>query len=132
MLEGTDWDAAIAEEQAQVKRVRDIAAELAEAARPVWHLGDGYGGCVKADVSAAFAAAGLELTPPPTRKRSSLSTRRRKRIMERDGHICLQCGSHINLTIDHIVPVVRGGGDEDSNLQTLCWSCNGRKGARLL
>jgi len=29
--------------------------------------------------------------------------------------------------VDHIVPLSRGGGDEESNLQTLCASCHSKK-----
>jgi hypothetical protein len=43
--------------------------------------------------------------------------------------VCLKCGSSYNLTVDHIVPVSKGGGDDRSNLQCLCRSCNSRKGA---
>lgn len=54
----------------------------------------------------------------------------RKRIFDRDGNACLECGATENLTIDHIRPVVLGGDDADSNLQTLCKLCNSRKGGR--
>lgn len=53
----------------------------------------------------------------------------RSRIFARDGHHCLRCGSPEELTVDHIKPVVKGGGDEDENLQTLCRKCNSAKGA---
>ncbi len=45
--------------------------------------------------------------------------------------ICLGCGVHFNfpnLTIDHIVSRVRGGGDGIKNLQLLCSNCNSVKG----
>lgn len=64
------------------------------------------------------------------RSRASAYTRRsevRARILKRDNYHCIQCGSAINLTIDHIVSVYRGGSNEDNNLQTLCNSCNSRK-----
>lgn len=41
------------------------------------------------------------------------------------------CGARSRLTADHIVPVARGGAWNDpANLQTLCLTCNSRKGAR--
>lgn len=51
-------------------------------------------------------------------------------VWDRDGWECRECSSHCDLTVDHIMPVVRGGTDEMDNLQTLCKSCNSRKGAR--
>ncbi len=54
----------------------------------------------------------------------------RKRIFERDGSTCRQCGATENLALDHIVSVLIGGGDDDDNLQVLCKSCNSKKGAR--
>jgi 5-methylcytosine-specific restriction endonuclease McrA len=51
-------------------------------------------------------------------------------IFERDNFTCLHCGTNENLTIDHIVPWVKGGGNEMGNLQTLCQSCNSRKGVK--
>lgn len=34
------------------------------------------------------------------------------------------------LSIDHIKPVSKGGGDDFSNLQIMCRSCNSKKGAK--
>ena len=52
-------------------------------------------------------------------------------VFERDEYRCVKCGGHLNLSIDHIHPFSKGGSDEESNLQTLCRSCNSSKGASL-
>lgn len=54
----------------------------------------------------------------------------RTKVFERDMYRCLKCGSHMNLTVDHIHPEVLGGGLEPDNLQTLCRSCNSKKGTK--
>ena len=43
---------------------------------------------------------------------------------------CRFCGSKERLSVDHIIPVIRGGRTERSNLQCLCLPCNIKKGAR--
>jgi len=40
---------------------------------------------------------------------------------------CLSCGVSENLTLDHIVPVSKGGSNTLFNLQALCKSCNSKK-----
>lgn len=52
-------------------------------------------------------------------------------LFNRDG-FCLCCGSNESLTVDHIVPVSRGGKNSLSNFQTLCRSCNSRKGTKYI
>lgn len=64
----------------------------------------------------------------PIRPRSKLPFRR---VWDRDGWQCVRCGTHKNLTVDHILPVSRGGTDELANLQTMCGSCNSSKGDRV-
>lgn len=56
----------------------------------------------------------------------------RKAVLERDGYICLMCGSTENLRLDHIKPVIDGGDTTIENLQTLCRSCNSQKGPHSL
>jgi len=53
-------------------------------------------------------------------------------VMVRDGGRCRSCYSAVNLQIDHIVPLSKGGTSEETNLQTLCRRCNRRKWKRLI
>ena len=48
-------------------------------------------------------------------------------VFERDGRLCVHCGSAERPTVDHIVPVARGGTDALVNLQVLCSLCNSSK-----
>lgn len=57
----------------------------------------------------------------------------RHTIMLRDGFTCQYCGAsppRAQLTIDHVVPKVRGGGSAWDNLVCACKRCNQIKGAR--
>lgn len=54
----------------------------------------------------------------------------RKNILKRDGNRCQYCGTHDDLTIDHVIPRSRGGADTWENLVTACHRCNHRKGNR--
>ena len=52
----------------------------------------------------------------------------RKNIMKRDGFQCQYCGvKHHPLTVDHIIPKVKGGKDTWENLVTACIHCNNKK-----
>lgn len=50
-------------------------------------------------------------------------------VYARDNHRCVECGTDEDLSLDHIVSRSRGGSDHESNLQTMCRPCNGKKGA---
>jgi 5-methylcytosine-specific restriction endonuclease McrA len=54
----------------------------------------------------------------------------REFVFRRDGNRCGECGTTDDLTLDHVHPWSLGGPDTPENLQTLCRSCNSRKGAR--
>lgn len=56
-----------------------------------------------------------------------------KELLGKYNFSCVHCGekNEKKLTIDHIHPVSKGGGDETDNLQILCKSCNSKKGAKL-
>lgn len=55
----------------------------------------------------------------------------RKRIFTRDGYKCRACGTDKFLSIDHIIPVLENGSNDDLNLQCLCIKCNSSKGATI-
>ena len=44
--------------------------------------------------------------------------------------LCAICAQKRTLTLDHIVPIARGGAHTRKNAQLLCRSCNASKGAR--
>lgn len=48
------------------------------------------------------------------------------------GHMCLCCGKAAKLTPDHVVPLVKGGSNDISNIQPLCLPCNQRKGTKTI
>ena len=59
----------------------------------------------------------------------------RERLWQSQGSRCIYCGVRVRLAhyqsqIDHVVPVVRGGSNEENNLQLTCPQCNGKKGDR--
>lgn len=46
-----------------------------------------------------------------------------------NGQRCLCCGqSDVKLTVDHVVPLSRGGTNDIANIQPLCGPCNSAKG----
>lgn len=62
-------------------------------------------------------------------------------IYDRDGIACRMCGAETSRggpyqwgqatgVIDHIIPRCRGGQNNPSNLQVLCYSCNAAKGSK--
>lgn len=55
----------------------------------------------------------------------------KKNVLIRDGFKCLYCGSKSHrLTIDHVVPVSRGGKSNFENCVAACRKCNNKKGSR--
>lgn len=59
----------------------------------------------------------------------------RKRILDRDQWICQYCSKPLegaDATVDHIVPKIEGGSDDDSNLVASCRRCNGQKSGRMI
>jgi 5-methylcytosine-specific restriction endonuclease McrA len=61
----------------------------------------------------------------------SITNSKRRKVYKRDGNKCCKCGTTKNLTVDHIVPLCRGGHNGMTNMQTLCEKCNLQKGDRI-
>lgn len=62
--------------------------------------------------------------------RTSIPKRLRFEILRRDNYACRYCGAtapDVQLTVDHVVPVVLGGTDDPDNLVTACVDCNAGK-----
>lgn len=67
---------------------------------------------------------GPEYKRPPSHEWREI----REQIFLRDDYTCGYCGERGGrLECDHVTPVSRGGGSEDSNLITACFNCNRSK-----
>ena len=48
----------------------------------------------------------------------------RQRVWQKYGGRCAECNAETYLEFDHIIPVAKGGGNSDTNVQLLCRKCN--------
>lgn len=87
----------------------------------------------------ATAEAPISIKPKESKPvRTKIGARLRAMVLERDRFRCVRCGEPASrgaiLHVDHVVPVAqwgdRPGVNDESNLQTLCSTCNLGKGAR--
>ena len=64
----------------------------------------------------------------PTKR---MSTKKRQEVTkEINMKKCRYCHSTENLTLDHKIPIIKGGSNEKKNLQCLCSRCNSIKNDR--
>lgn len=67
-------------------------------------------------------------TDEPTR--TTIPLKDRWAVLKRDNYRCTKCGASpsndhdVELEVDHITPVARGGGNALENIQALCRNCN--------
>ena len=48
----------------------------------------------------------------------------RREVLKRDNHRCQYCGSNKHLTLDHVIPVSKGGEHKWNNVVSACEPCN--------
>ena len=134
----TEWD--IEQERQINERVHKLIDDNAKDLAYYWHYGDGEGGYFIEEVVTRLRKAGYKVDnriygfcdkPVNPNPRKNIKASVRKMVMERDAYRCKHCESYVDLCIDHIHPVSRGGTNDPDNLQTLCRACNGRKGAKV-
>lgn len=64
-------------------------------------------------------------------ERAEFSEEERKRILARTKYRCASCGEKLDIvrhTVEHVIPLSRGGKNEEDNLIALCYRCNKAKG----
>lgn len=132
------WADLTPEEEAVALRamaVIELLADCAAAAPDAWSWGDGE--WLAEQLAEQFR---VDLQQHRQRRQYHGRTRRpippgrRLAVYERDSFTCVSCersGTDVTLSLDHIVPHSRGGGDGLDNLQTMCQSCNSSKGDRV-
>jgi hypothetical protein len=64
-------------------------------------------------------------------KRSAIKVHIKEKIWQRDQGKCSNCGSKYAVEHEHIVPVARGGNNDEKNLKLLCKSCNQRAAIKI-
>lgn len=65
------------------------------------------------------------------RHRRGLSASKFRKIKERQAYRCIYCNRYCHLQKEHLIPVSRGGTNDDENIVGACSFCNTRKGFLL-
>ena len=91
-------------------------------------LADAYLAREEAEFSRAL---GLQ-HQPQQENREAIPTTIRRAVWSRDGGRCAQCGSRDRLEYDHIIPISKGGGNTERNIELLCEACNRSKSDSII
>jgi hypothetical protein len=83
---------------------------------------------LRAAVTNVEAAIEFQKSGP---KRELISEEVKLLVWARDGGCCVHCGSKQELHFDHIIPVAKGGGNSEANIQILCQTCNLKKSDKI-
>ncbi len=68
--------------------------------------------------------------------RQKISPDVQQQIREKANYLCEYCHAseqwqYVRFTVDHIIPLSRGGTDDPENLCLACFHCNRKKGSRI-
>lgn len=68
--------------------------------------------------------------------RRKISPEFQRLVRQRANHLCEYCHTserwqYVRFTIDHVIPLARGGSDTPDNLALACFHCNRRKADKL-
>ena len=122
------------EERAAIARLHDAIATIGRDLSWYWRWGDGQGGYVLDLLADAVRDSGetwpldRQVSEPPKYIKKNIPRSLSKRVFERDEYRCVTCGTHLDLTCDHILAESKGGETSFDNLQTMCRPCNSKKG----
>lgn len=85
-----------------------------------------------AAVESAESAATIDSAERSYRGSKWCRPDKRLAIYLRDGMACAYCGAGVedgaSLSLDHLLPNSKGGGNHEGNLVTCCHGCNSRRG----
>ena len=124
---------ALAEEEA-VQAIRSHTTEMVPWAERIWLWGAGNGEGVMEIIWQIFADAGLVRPEPPPlsqERKQPIPPELRRQVLIRDDYLCRYCGSHRDITVDHVIPEHRDGPTTADNLVACCRSCNSKKGTKM-
>lgn len=118
-------------ERDAIASFKNYLEQNAEILKPVATWGDGECGHLHELLKAALLDAEVKEKPARSYRKKEIGAELRTAVFERDAYRCVHCGSHKSLCADHIYPEVLGGEATMENLQTLCRSCNSKKGCSV-
>ena len=61
-----------------------------------------------------------------------MSARDWRRLCDRHRGECFYCGQRAQLTMDHVIPIIRGGRHSIGNIVPACLACNSSKSKRFI
>lgn len=70
--------------------------------------------------------------PGEGKNRPKIKPAVREYIYARDKYRCTYCGSNEDLTIDHVIPLSKGGRNHKTNMTTACKPCNAAKADEVI